>query len=335
MVASPVDVFASTILPVLTVAAVGYVLGAGTDVDVEPLNTVTLYVLMPALVFHSLATTTVDGGAIGVVVAAVVAFTLVMMALAAGVGRLLGESGPTLRALVLAGAVPNVGNFGIPVSTAAFGQVGRDTAVLFVVGQSLVVFTAGVVVASGGRAGGWRASARRVVTFPLVYVVVLALSASWLGVVPPESGVAMETVTSVGNASIPLFLLILGIQLARTDAGAALRRTLPAVGLKLAVAPALAVGIALLIGFETPAVARTFVLEAGAPVAVTPLALAIEFADPETAPDGGDPDDHATADHEATVSAQAYLGTAIFVTTVASVVTVTALIAVLRAGLVV
>jgi hypothetical protein len=70
-------------------------------------------------------------------------------------------------------------------------------------------------------------------------------------------------------------------------------------------------------------------------VAVTPLALAIEFADPEPAPDGGNLDEHGPEGDEAAVTAQAYLGTAIFVTTLASVLTVTALIAVLRAGLLV
>jgi hypothetical protein len=127
----------------------------------------------------------------------------------------------------------------------------------------------------------------------------------------------METVRSVGDASIPIFLLILGIQLARTDARAALRRTAPAVGLKLVVAPAVGLAIALAVGFGDPLVARTFVLEAASPVAVTPLALTIEFAD-------GSSDDP--------VSAPEYLGTTIFVTTVASVVTVTALLSLLQAG---
>jgi len=241
-----------------------------------------------------------------------------MLAIAAGVAHVVGESGATFSALVLAAAFPNVGNFGIPVSTFAFGAVGRDVAVLFVVAQNVLTLTVGVYVAARGGGAAGRGALRRVFELPLVYVVALAGLLLWLDAVPPADGSLMQTVEMAGNASIPLFLLVLGIRLADVDVGVALRRTVPAVGLKLLVAPAVALGIALVAGFGDPAVARTFVLEAAAPVAITPLVLLVEFAD-----DGGP------------LSGPAYIGTAIFVTTLASVPVVTVLISLLRAGVLV
>lgn len=317
MAASLVEVFVATVLPVLLVAFVGYLLGELSDIAVEPLNTVTLYVLLPALVFYSLTTTEVGGRGITVVVGSVVAFTLGMVALSLLVGRALGTGSDGLRGLVLASAFPNVGNFGIPVSMAAFGSVGRDTAVLFVIGQSMLLFTVGVYVAAGGMTVSSREPLRRIATFPLLYVVLAAALLRLAGIELSPSDPLMGTVEMVGNASIPLFLIILGMQLSRTDAGATLRRTTPALAMKLAVAPVLAAGLVLVVEFPAPEVAQTFILLAAGPVAVAPLSLAIEFS-------GGD--------SETAVTTPEYLSTVIFITTVASMVTVSVLVFVFRAG---
>ena len=73
-----VGILATAILPVVALAGVGAALGRHTDVDPDSLNTVVIYVLAPALIFHSLATTAVRAGTIlrlaaGVVAVAVVA----------------------------------------------------------------------------------------------------------------------------------------------------------------------------------------------------------------------------------------------------------------------
>ena len=314
MVASLVDVFVGTLLPVLTIIAAGYILGQFRAVDVDPLNTVTLYVLLPALVLHSLLTTPLGGGAAIRLFAAIAVFTLVMLALAYGVGRALGVTGTALNALVLAAAFPNAGNFGIPVSEFAFGETGRTTAVLFVAAQQVVLYTFGVYVASSGRYTA-RGALAHVIRLPLLYVVALALLVNAAGLAPPTGGTAMETLALVGNASIPVFLIVLGLELAAADTAAAARQTAPAVALKLLVAPAVGIAVALAAGFEDPIVARTFALETAAPVAITPLVLLVEFA-PE----------------ESGVSAPAYMSTTILLTTLGSVPVVTVLIALLRGG---
>jgi len=77
----------TAILPVLAIAAVGYLLGTLRDVEVDPLATVTMYVLTPALVFHSLTTTDLGGREVAAVTGGVVLFTAVMVVAAAGAGR--------------------------------------------------------------------------------------------------------------------------------------------------------------------------------------------------------------------------------------------------------
>ncbi|MFC7133529.1 MULTISPECIES: AEC family transporter [Salinibaculum] len=310
--------FTSAVGPILGIAVVGYLLAMLTDLDVEPLNTAGLYVLLPALAFHSIVTTTLGGGAVAKLALGVVAYAVVMIAVAWGVGKLVGESGALLGALMLAAAFPNSGFVGIPLSEFAFGSVGRTTAVLYLTVQSLVVYTLGVYIASSGADRGFTDALVEIFRLPLIYAVMAGVAIRALGVAPGADSALMETAGLVGNASIPVMLLVLGIQLHETDVTAVTRSVAPA-ALKIAAAPVIAIAIALALGFADPTVAKVFVLESAAPAAVTPLALTIEYAEDVTPGE---------------ISAPEYLSTTIFVTTIASIGALTVLVAALQAGFV-
>ncbi|WP_436909243.1 AEC family transporter [Halosimplex marinum] len=318
---SLLSIFGSAILPVVGMAGLGYVLGRAKDVDVDPLNTTVVYVLAPALVFHSVATTDLSGATLAGIAAGVTAFTLVMTVIAEAVGRLAGVREPILSALVLVSVFSNSGNYGIPLSEFAFGATGRSTAVIFLTTQSVLVYTVGVYIAARSGSDDWTEGLRRVFTVPLVYAVAAALAGRELDVLPSEGSTLMETVGMLGNASIPLMLIILGIELARTDYGATLRTVGTATVLKMAVAPVVAVGIlaagAAGAGLENRTVARVFVLEASTPSAVTPLILLIEFGD-STPVDG--------------VTVSEFASTVVLVTTLVSLPALTLLISLLQSG---
>jgi predicted permease len=315
---SLLGIFATAILPIVAIAAAGFALGRLRDVDADPLNTVTVYVLVPALVFHSLATTSLGGGTLASIAVGVFLFTGVMAVLAEGTGRALGETEPILGTFVLVSIFSNAGNYGIPVSEFAFGAVGRSTAVVYIAAQSVAMYTLGVYLAARGDGEDWRSGMRAIFAIPLIYTVVAALAARYLGVVPAADTATMETLKLVGDSAIPVMLLILGIELADTDYSAAAIRVTPAAALKMLVAPVVAVGIAFLIGFQNTTVARVFVLECSMPAAVTTLILTGEFA--SSVPDGMD--------------ATEFAGTAIFLSTVVSVPLLTGLIALLQSGVV-
>ena len=170
---APVSVFTTAILPIVAVGGVGYLLGSVRDVGTDGVNTVVVYVLAPALVFHSLVTT-------------------------------------TLAALILVTAFPNTGNYGIPVSNFAFGGTGRATAVMALSVQAVLIYSLGVYIAGRGSGGGVAAGVRRVFGVPLVCAVVAALLARWLGVVPPIESTVMSTLQLVGDSAIPRYFWSLG-----------------------------------------------------------------------------------------------------------------------------
>ena len=313
-------IFATAILPIIALAGVGVVLGRLRDIDIDPLNTVTVYVLVPALIFHSIATASFGGATLARIGVATAAYLVAMVVISEAVGRLFGLDEPILSALVLVSAFPNSGNYGIPLTEFAFGATGRSTAVVYLTAQAILLYTGGVYIAqrSGGTHG--LGGMKRALKIPLVYAVVAAVLARYLGVVPPAESTAMATLALVGNASIPVMLLILGIQLADTDYGAALSQVGIASVLKMAVAPAVGIGIALAVGFRDPTVARTFVLECATPAAITPLLLVVEFGG-ESAGNG--------------LSVAEYVSTTVLVTTLLSVPVLTLLIALLESGVLV
>jgi hypothetical protein len=312
---SLLSIFGSAIAPVVAIAAVGYGLGRTRGLDVDPLNTVVVYVFAPALVVHSLLTAEFAADTIVALTVAVVALVGAMTLLAEGAVRAFGVDEPLASATVLTGVYPNSGNYGIPLSAFAFGAEGRAAAVLFLAVQSVLVYTHGVYIAarSGGDAGA--SAARRVFTIPLVYAVVVALLVRWAGLVPPADGTLMETLGLVGDAAIPLMLVMLGSQLVGTEVRGALGAVSLATALKLLVAPLVAAGIALLVGVEG-VVGAVFVLEAATPAAVTPLILLVEFGEEDA-------------------DAAEFASSVVLVTTLASVVTVTAVVSLLRGGVVV
>ncbi|GAD53330.1 predicted transporter [Halarchaeum acidiphilum MH1-52-1] len=312
-----VSALTSAILPVLLVAGVGFTLGRVHDVQVDALGTVAVYVLTPCLVFYSLATTTLGSGAVAKIAVGVLGYIVVMTAVAEGAARVLGLGEPHRGAFVLSSTFPNGGNYGIPLARFAFGPVGQSVAVLYIVAVDVLQYTLGVFLAARGGEGDLRESITEIFRLPLLYGLLAAVAARLLGVVPATDTALMQTIQLVGNAAIPVMLLMLGIQLANTRSGPSLTRAgIPTV-LKLGVAPVIAVALALGLAFADGDVARVFVLECAMPAAVTPLVLTIEFS----------------GDTETAFSAPEYVSTVIFTTTVCSTATLAVLIWALRDGL--
>jgi hypothetical protein len=320
------SVFVTAILPVTAVAAVGALLGVRTEVDSEPLNTITIYVLIPALIFYSLSTTSIPPQTAVKIAVGVCVYVASMLALAIGVSRLRGWSRAETSALVLGSTFTNAGNYAIPVAAFAFGPVGRSTAVLFLIAQNVLMYTVGVYVASRSRAAS-RTAAREVFKLPLVYAVAAAGLVRWLDLVP--SGTAMDTVRLTGDAAIPVMLLILGIELARTRRSAVSAAIAPT-AMKLFAAPVVGIAAVFVLSLDSPIVAQTFVLGCAAPTAITPLMLAIKY-DSDGTGSARSADESAAGTNS--ILLPEYVSAAVFTSTLGSIPTLTVLIWILQTGL--
>lgn len=317
--ASIVGVFASSILPVVGLIGVGFLLERVSTLETGSLNTVTLFVLMPALIFHSLALTDLRLDSLLRVAVGVVVFLGVVLAVGWLYGTGAGKEESVLSGFLLITTFGNTGGLGIPMADFAFGGVGRETAVLFAAVHGAVVFTLGLYLASvsGGTSGV--ASLKRVLEYPLVYAVVLAVLARLLGVVPPADSAVMETVGLVGDSAIPLMLLVLGVQLSRTSSRRALSMTAGPTLFRFGVSPLVGTAVVLALGFQNVTVTQVFVLLTAMPVAIAPVIFAVEFAEDTSI--GG-------------VTVPELVSASVFVTTLVSIPVLTAVVTALKSGVI-
>jgi predicted permease len=198
-----IAVLADVLLPVLTVAAVGYVWRrCNAPFDLEFVTRLMLNVAAPCLVFDSLARLTVPLGDF-LVMAAAAAALLAAMAVAAFV--LLKAVRLSVRSYLPVVAIGNTGNLGLPVALFAFGEAGLALAIAVFVTHSIGQFVLTPLLQAR------TAVLRTLLTTPVVHAAALGAVALAADVTVPEW--LATTLGLFGDLTIPLMLLALGYTL--------------------------------------------------------------------------------------------------------------------------
>lgn len=233
----------------------------GLDYPLDFVTRLVLDVSMPALLFHTLLQTEAP---VESLVHVALATALVHILFAAAATGLLKFSRQDWR-LSVAHVVGNTGNLGIPVCFFAFGDTGLAYAITFFALQCLLLFTCGEAIVAG------RFEVRRAFTSPIVIAIVLAILFKLSGIAVPE--LALNTLGLLGQITIPLMLITLGVSLASMRAGD-LGNTLLWSVIRTGVAVLIGFGVAALLGLEGAA-RGVVILQTIAPVAVFNFLLAV------------------------------------------------------------
>ena len=270
-------VLLNVILPVILVAGVAALAQRYVKLDLRSTSRAAFYLFAPALVFDSLANSTIGGAEFGLIAVAVVAVTLVLWGLGEVLGRLLRLKGPTLSAFLLSILLVNAGNLGLPIILFAFGEEGLARGTAYFAVSSAISASLGVYLAVRGCAPGTLAI-RRLASVPLVYAAILGLAMNIAHFTLPEP--FAKAIHLLGQASVPVMLVTLGLQLAQTGhdkwQGVHLPALATAIAARLFIAPALALLAALLLGLS--GLTRNVVITQSAmPTAVMTTIIAAEF----------------------------------------------------------
>ncbi len=266
--------FADNLLPVLLAAGVGYLAAARWHIDPRHIARVTFNVFAPCLVFQLLVANRIPGGEALRVIGFAATVLITGAVLAALLARALGLSRPMIAAVVLAVMLPNAGNYGLAVNLFAFGEVGLAQASLFFVTSAMLTFTAGVGVAASVRRRSLRSALAGVLEVPAVWAIGLAvvmLRMEWSLPFPLARPIELFS-----QATIPTFLLVLGMQLHRTRSRGRLAPLVVVVGMRLLGGALIAVLFAPLFGLEGVA-RQTGILQAAMPSAVVNIVIATEY----------------------------------------------------------
>jgi predicted permease len=265
--------FAENLLPVFLAAGAGYLLAARMKIDPRPLTHVAFFVLAPCLVFQVIVHSELGADALIRMVGFAAAVLLGAAALAALAAWRLGWSRPLVAAIVLVVMLPNAGNFGLSVNLFAFGDAGLAQASIFFVTSATLTFTVGVFVASLGRTT-LRQALAGLPRVPTIWAVLLALVMSrleWTLPFPLERAVDL-----LSQACIPIFLVILGMQLQGRGVRAPAAPLLLSIAMRLVGGAAIGLLLARSFGLEDAARAAG-ILQASMPAAVICIILASEY----------------------------------------------------------
>ncbi|WGH77506.1 AEC family transporter [Jannaschia ovalis] len=252
--------------PVFLLAGLGFAwVRAGYDYDTAFVTRLAMTLAVPCLVFTALATGTVDPAAAGRVALASLTVYLALFAVFRAVCAALGLDPRTYWAPLVIG---NTGNLGLPLALFAFGEIGLGYAVVVFSVTTILQFTLGIWIVSGG--GNPLRAARE----PMVVATLLGALFLWRGWPVPQ--VAADALGLIGQMAIPLMLLTLGVAMARLSPAG----LLPMAGLsllKLGLCTALAWGIGAA-GFGLSGVPLgVLVVQLATPVAVTSYLLALKY----------------------------------------------------------
>jgi predicted permease len=194
--------------PTLFVVALGYVLHRVGRPDVETLIDVAMFVATPCLVFSSMYSTTIHAGQALRLWGAylfVFAGTFVLAWVVFGLMK------SRRRALYLPVLFANTINLPLPIIYLTFGDNGVATAILCYVPNAFLIYSVGIYLASGH--GELRRGLRAVLRTPLLYAAILGIALNVTGVSLPL--VATNSVKLMGQAAVPLMLLVLGLNIGR------------------------------------------------------------------------------------------------------------------------
>ena len=260
----------TVMLPVFLVVAVGFVLARLFTIDQLSLNKVQLYGLTPALAYSSIMTTEVSFADVGRLAAGYFGSLLVAGLLAALIVRALPAERKrgTIGSIVLG----NNGNFGLPIALLSLGQPGLDQAIVIFMFAIVLLWTLGPALFGGtltvaGVAGS-------IFRLPVIWTMALAVAFRLVGFQPPP-GVATG-IDMIADASIPMILLALGIQLGYGKRVIVNAAVVTAVLAKLLLVPAVGLGVGWLIGLRGLEL-QSIVLAMAMPSAVNVFLLALEY----------------------------------------------------------
>lgn len=297
--------FVQSVLPVLLIGSLGYLVGRARSFDLAPITGLTVLVLVPAIVFDSLARAALPRDLMAQIILHVALQLAGIWLLTIFVARLVGWRGPAQGALLLSTLFANSGNIGLPLALFAFGPDGLAIAGGWFAVMAIGASTIAPYLAARARVGVREALAR-VARQPVIYAVVAGLAVNLSGWSLP--GPIAKASQLMAGGSVALMLLLVGLQLARLTVREELSGAALATAIRLLAVPFIAWTAGKLVGLEGMALAVA-VLQASTPTSVTSALWALEFN-----------------------ARPALVSAAVVLSTVVSVITLTVLVAVLTTG---
>lgn len=265
--------FINNLLPIFLAAGAGFLVARYLGVSPRAVSRITFYIFSPCLIFTLLTSGQLNGDDIMQMVVYASASILLLGVITGLIAFALRLKRSIMVALLLTVMFGNVGNFGLSLNFFAFGDSALAYASIYFVTSATLVYTLGVVLASWGKTN-LRTALLGVLKVPVIYAVIIALIFNWSNWELPLP--IDRTVSLLSDATIPVMIVLLGIQLYYSKVSKDILTVGLSNFLRLVASPILAIGLATFFNLQGSAY-QAGVLEAAVPTAVLTTVLATEY----------------------------------------------------------
>jgi predicted permease len=265
--------FKSSILPLFIIIAIAFVYHRFTRPDIPQIANLATIIFTPFFIFDAVLRFHFTVGMLIKPIFFMALLTMALMLVAHFTAKLVRTDEDERIALILAGSMINVGNFGLPLIYFAYGENAEAYSVLNFIAFNIPLSTVAIYMSS--RESQVKKILMDIAKIPIFYSFVAALILSQLSV--PIPGALEQGIRLMGSAAIPLIIFILGLQLSgiqlRLDR---FRIIVPAVLIRLGISPIIALAILTWIDISDLQL-NVSLVQTSAPAALLPLMYAIRF----------------------------------------------------------
>lgn len=265
--------FANNLLPILLLSGAGFILGKIFSVDSRNIGRIVFYIFSPMLVFDLLVQNDLKFEEAVSVVAFTGTLIMIMGVITLIIALALKLERRILLSVLITTMFGNTGNYGLPVVAFAFGEEALKYGSLYFVTTTILFNTLGILIASLGHMT-FRQAIFGLLKVPTVYGVTLAAMINTFHIEIPTA--LARTIDLAAGGSIPLMIVLLGIELSRVQWSNSLQGVGLSVSLRLLAAPLVALLLCLPFGLQTE-MRQAVVIQASMPAAVITTILAAEY----------------------------------------------------------
>lgn len=265
--------FANNIFPILLTAGCGYLAARYLKLTPRPISQIALYILLPALLFKLLTTNKLHDEDVARTIGLTISCIVVLGLIAWEIGRFMHLDRQLLAAMILVVIFGNMGNFGLALTSFAFGQLALAYASICFVTETIIIYTAGMVIASMGKQNLGKAMIG-LFKIPSIYALLVAILVNickWKMPLPID-----RTISILSDAALPVMMVVLGIQLYQSNKATHVNAIVLSNVLRLVGGAVVAITLGWLFGLKGAAF-QASVIQSAMPAAVIITIMANEF----------------------------------------------------------
>lgn len=242
--------------------------------DVESLNNIVIYILMPCMVFSALYSADLSLlSTLGILPFIILASSFITGAISYLILKKFNIPEKKLWSIVVAVMIANTAFMGYPINLGIFGQEGLLRAIFCDI-ATLIIFLILSFVLSLKFGGSTKSAIKKIALFPSLWAVILGIMLNFLNI--PIGPVLENTVNYLGDGSIPLIMLSLGVSIDLSGLTRSRNMIIFTSAMKLILYPIIAFIFASIVGLVDLQF-KISIIEAAMPSGLLSLVLAISY----------------------------------------------------------